>query len=103
EEWAAQTLPPGSTLGFDPEAFSASALHALEEKLAPAGIAVQPFAGLVDTVWLDRPPTSFAPVVEHPLRFAGESATDKLQRVRRAIAEHDATAMLVTGQDEVAW
>ena len=31
----------------------------------------------IDAIWTDRPPAPLAPVVPHPLRFAGKSAADK--------------------------
>lgn len=102
-DWLAESLPAGSTLGFDPEAVSAETLLGLRKSLAARSVEVRAAAGLVDEAWPDRPPTMPAAVVEHPLEFAGDSAVSKLERLRKKLTEMGATAMLVTGLDEVAW
>lgn len=101
--WLVETLPRGSAVGFDPESVSVEALHALEARLAPAGLGAKACPGLLDEVWTDRPADEPAPVVDHPLRHAGEPAAEKLGRVRARLADLGAEGMLVTALDEVAW
>lgn len=101
--WLGQVLPAGSLVGFDPEAVSVTALQRLQRDLAPRSIRPQAVQGLVDEVWVDRPRDVPSAVVDHPLEFAGESATDKLRRVRARLEDLGATSMLVTALDEVAW
>ncbi len=102
-EWLPEALSAGATLGFDPEAVSAQTLFDLTRALGPHAVAVEATPGLVDEVWPDRPSTAPAGVVEHPLEFAGESTTSKVQRLRRTLSSKEAAAMLITGLDEVAW
>ena len=44
-----------------------------------------------------------APVTLHDLRFAGESAADKLERIRAEIAKLRADALVVSDPHDVAW
>lgn len=101
--WLSASLPTGSVVGIDPESVSAQALRELDEHLAPSGISVKPCAGLIDDIWVDRPADAPAAIVDHPVEFAGEAASSKLQRLRHRLAELGATSMLVTALDEVAW
>jgi Xaa-Pro aminopeptidase len=101
--WLASALPSGGAVGFDPEAVTLATLRDLERRLEPACLRPTAVPGLVDAVWLDRPDDAPAPVVAHPLTFAGETAADKLRRLRARLDALGATAMLVTALDEVAW
>ena len=55
------------------------------------------------TIWTDRPAIPDAPVVIHPLEYAGEGVSSKLCRIRQALAELQADATLVTTLDDIAW
>lgn len=103
EAWLLDALPTGAIIGFDPEAVSAEQLDALQRRLAPAGIATKACQGLIDEVWADRPVDQPAPIVDHPLEYAGETVTSKLARLRHRLEESGAGSMLVTALDEVAW
>lgn len=62
---------------------------ALEKKLSSAGRALAPLltGNLVDAIWgAGRPGPPAAPLRVHPLEHAGESAADKVQRMRREMA-----------------
>ena len=54
-------------------------------------------------VWEDRPPIPQHPVVVHPMEYAGESAKDKIRRVRTTLKERFCDAILVTTLDDIAW
>ncbi len=58
---------------------------------------------LLATIWTDRPAIPDAPVVIHPLEYAGEDVSSKLCRIRQALAELQADATLVTTLDDIAW
>ena len=55
------------------------------------------------TIWTDQPAIPDAPVVIHPLEYAGEDVSSKLCRIRQALAELQADATLVTTLDDIAW
>ena len=57
----------------------------------------------LDTVWADRPGMPPGKVEVHDMRYAGESAHDKLSRLRRMLARRQADGMLVCALDDVAW
>lgn len=55
------------------------------------------------TIWTGRPAIPDAPVIIHPLEYAGEDVSSKLCRIRQALAELQADATLVTTLDDIAW
>ena len=54
-------------------------------------------------IWTQRPPIPQNPVVRQPLDFAGESAHEKLARIRRALRQQHADGMLMASLDDIAW
>lgn len=55
------------------------------------------------TVWNDRPSIPNDKIVLHPLEFAGEPTTSKINRIREYLQAHHADGLLVTALDEIAW
>ena len=54
-------------------------------------------------IWVDRPVIPDNEVVVHPLRYAGESVSSKLVRIRKALRKKHADGMLVSALDDIAW
>lgn len=54
-------------------------------------------------IWLDRPPLPTAQVEVQPAGFAGESAHEKLSRIRKALRSMHADGMVVAALDDIAW
>ena len=54
-------------------------------------------------IWTQRPPIPQNPVVRQPLDLAGETAHEKLARIRRALRQQHADGMLMASLDDIAW
>lgn len=54
-------------------------------------------------IWKDRPSIPENPVEIQPLEYAGEDATSKIQRIRKALRTYHADGMLVSALDDIAW
>lgn len=54
-------------------------------------------------IWQNRPSLPTAPVEIQPLAFTGESAAEKLARIRKALRHRHADGMLVAALDDIAW
>ena len=102
-QWLLQTLPPASKVGLDGWVNIGSEVSALAHELAAGGMSLcvdeDPFAAL----WTDRPDLPLRPVEVQPLEYAGEEMETKVARLRTALSEAGADAMVVTALDEVAW
>lgn len=83
---------------------SAATVEALVSELrAEGGITLRTNFDPMQRIWHDRPSIPDAPVSIHPMEYAGESAADKLTRIRRALRTVHADGMLVSALDDIAW
>ncbi|CAN5375842.1 aminopeptidase P family protein [soil metagenome] len=102
--WLAAHLKPGDRLGYDPWLMTPGEVRRLDEVCNAADATlVAVTANPVDAVWEDRPPPPLGAVRLQPVELAGESATDKLARLRGAIAGKKADAAVLAQADSIAW
>jgi Xaa-Pro aminopeptidase len=105
EEWLAQTLSKGQTVGIDPLVMPIATVRRIQARLDKVGVvlATAPHENLVDQVWgPDRPVSPPDAAFVHPLVFSGKSASDKIADVRAALRTEGASALLIAALDEVA-
>lgn len=92
-----------TTVGVNPEMWSVNDYRAMQQQLADEGIALQS-VDLIRLLWTDgRPAIPATPLYEYEERFAGESVSSKLTRIRAAIRQKKADAMVISALDEIAW
>jgi Xaa-Pro aminopeptidase len=106
EEWLAQTLSRGDTVGIDPLTLPIASVRRMQARLQRAGVILSatPHDNLIDTVWSsDRPPSPSDVAFVHPLEYSGKSLADKLTDARTALRSEGASALVVSALDEVAW
>jgi Xaa-Pro aminopeptidase len=103
--WLESRLGRGQKVGFDPRLHSPEALERLKAAAARAGAELLPVKdNPVDRAWgAERPPQPKAPVVPHPLDYAGESSASKRARVGQGLAEAGADAAVITSPASIAW
>ena len=102
-EFLLDRLPEGGVLGFDGRTVSAGEAQGLEEGLSEKRIRLAVSKDLVDEIWEGRPPLSENRVWVLGERYAGRSASDKLQSVRAAMRESGADLHVITALDDIAW
>lgn len=103
-EWLEQNLKSGARLGYDPWLHTGDSADRLRRACAAASaelVAVD--VNPIDTLWQDRPAPPAGRVVLHDIRFAGESAIDKLKNIRVELARLRAEALVVSDPQNVAW
>ncbi len=96
-------LAAGSTVGVDGMLLSYSQLTALKNALAAKNIALDCHFDVIDRIWLDRPALPSDAIYEHDIKYAGESAADKIAKIMKATIEAGANATLMSALDEIAW
>ncbi|CAN7426313.1 aminopeptidase P family protein [Phenylobacterium sp. LjRoot219] len=101
-ETAAQ---PGQQIGYDPRLHSPDALARLKAAAAKAGAELKPAPlNPLDAAWGEaRPAQPSAPVVPHPLEYAGEESAAKRKRVGEALTAQGAKAAVLTAPSSLAW
>lgn len=94
----------GAEVGLDGSVSSHALVEALTADLrAEGGITLRINFDPMERIWPDRPaiPTTRAEI--QPMEYAGEAATDKLRRIRRALREVHCDGMLMSALDDIAW
>ncbi len=104
ETWIAENLPKGGKLGFDPWLQTVDGYDRFARACQRAGGSFVPVeSNPVDTVWTGRPPAPLAPVLPHPVEFAGETSESKRGRIASTLAARNADVALITAPDSIAW
>lgn len=104
EAWIAANLPKGAKLGFDPWLQTIDGHERFARAAARAGasfVAVE--HNPIDAVWHDRPAPPLAPVLPHPVEFAGETSEQRRRRIADIVAAKGADVALLTAPDSIAW
>jgi Xaa-Pro aminopeptidase len=95
----------GQVIGYDPRLHSPDALDRLRNAAAKTGAELRPVTpNPLDTAWGHaRPPQPAAPVVPHPLQYAGEDSASKRHRLGEGLAARGAQAAVITAPSSIAW
>lgn len=105
-EWLGKELADVASpeVGLDGWVNSYAATSSLISDLRKAGgITMRTNLDPLAEIWKDRPSIPENPVEIQPLEYAGEDATSKIQRIRKALRTHHADGILVSALDDIAW
>ena len=102
-EWLQQVLEEDSVIAIDGRLYSAQDANQLERFCGENGFMLATEFYPADKIWTDRPARPSEPAFVHDVQYAGEEASDKIERLLKVLEDNDATAMLVTALDDIAW
>ena len=103
-EWIGQECGPGAEVSVDGMVNSANEVKELVVDLRKqGGITLRTNFDALSLIWRNRPPIPENPVELYPMAYAGESAHDKIARIRQALRKEHADGMLVSALDDIAW
>lgn len=102
-EYLVAELAQGSTAGIDGMLFAPAVVHALEAVLATKDIKVRTDIDAADTLWADRPALPDGKIFVHELKYTGESAAAKMDRIRKEAAAKGADSTFLAMLDDIAW
>ena len=103
EDFIADVLPEGGTLGFDGRVVAMGEGQALEAAAAKKNAKIDYSTDLIDKIWEDRPALSEEPAFALGIEYTGESTESKLKRIRKAMAEEGADIHIIAALDDVCW
>ena len=103
KEYLCDKMANNSTLGFDGRLISANEGKALQEALKDKNINIKYEYDLVDKVWEDRPLLSTEKAFLLDEKYAGETFSSKLIRLRNEMKIKSATTHIITTLDDIAW
>ncbi len=105
-EWLGRELADSDIkeVGIDGNVGSWNEVEALAADLRrEGGLTLRTNFDSLDVVWRDRPSIPLNAVDVHGLEFAGETAPDKIRRIRKNLRKKHADGMLVAALDSIAW
>ena len=103
-EWIGKECGPGAEVAIDGTCSSTSEVKELIADLRKqGGITLRTNFDPLTLIWKDRPAVPENPVEIYPLEYAGETAHDKIARIRQALREKHADGMLMAVLDDIAW
>ena len=103
-EYLTKTLQSGSKVGVDARLFSHSSFKKLNSALSSNGIELVPLMeNLVDLVWPDKPPRPCQSIEPLDAKFCGLTWQEKIQQIRSAMQQKEASILLLSALDETAW
>lgn len=103
--WLAANLPPKSVVGADANLISYTEWARLHTSLTAAGHCLIPLSeNLVDKVWADEQPAPTAnTILPQSLKYSGLSVGSKVNFCRQVMRENNATVLVITALDEIAY
>ncbi|USD34575.1 MULTISPECIES: aminopeptidase P family protein [Vibrio] len=102
-QYLADSLEQNSRVGVDGRSISQQFYLELKAAFKAKSIQLVLDQDLISPIWADRPARPNAPLFNHPLEFAGQTASEKITRIRRVLKQKAADALLVSTLDDVMW
>ena len=90
-------------VAVNPEMYSVNGYRGLQSELQEGGLELVSI-DLISPLWTEnRPAIPTSLLYEYDEKFAGESVSSKLQRVRQVLQEKHCQALVISALDEIAW
>ena len=103
-KWLSENLHKGAKIGFDPWLHTLNSIETLQKACHKAGAELVPCEeNSLDAAWHDQPTPPLAPVIPHPLEYAGEESSKKRERIGQTLAKDNIDAAVITLPDSIAW
>lgn len=102
-EWLQEVLEEDAVLAVDGRLFSLNKANEFEEFCGRCGFRFAPDFAPANKIWTDRPARPMAKAFVHEEKYAGESASSKIQRVMAEVEKSGADAIFIPALDEIAW
>lgn len=102
-EWLAEEMNDDEILAVDGRLFSLNKANQLEEFCGANGLRFATDFAPADTIWESRPARPMSKAFVHDIKYAGESAESKIERVLEQVENMGADAIFMPALDEIAW
>lgn len=102
-EWLAQQLSDDDILAVDGRLFTLNKANQLEEFCGVNGFRFATDFAPADSIWENRPARPMSQAFVHEVKYAGEKAEDKIERVLEQVETIGADAVFLPMLDEIAW
>ncbi len=104
EDWFLSHLKSGDRVGYDPALHTRASLKVMAKAFTVCGIElVAVEKNPIDEIWKDRPEGSKALAFAQPLKFSGETSSQKRSRLAAQLKVDNIKAAVITSLDSLAW
>lgn len=102
-EYLNEKIPQEGCIGFDGRVVSARNAEKFKEAADAHNARLEAAEDLVGLIWKDRPerPKTRAWVLDE--KYAGESVTDKLMKIRKEMEQQDVNVHVISSLTDIAW
>ena len=101
-DWLAEELKNSEKVGINTQMFSYNTFNRLKNELEKKGI-LMISVDLIGKIWKNRPALPSQPFYICDIRFAGETASNKLASLREQMKKNQADTFVISALDEIAW
>lgn len=101
-EFLKNKMQSGQTLGIDGSVISIAEYKSYKSTLAQNNVEIKSVPCAAEC-WQNRPSMPATQVYTHDIKYTGDSAAQKLDKLRKSLAEKDATSIVICGLPSVAW
>ena len=102
-QWLVEVLESGTKVGIDGFCMSVSDVRNLKNALSPKNITIQEQIDLLGEMWFDRPALPVEKIIRLDTKYVGESAGERIGKIREFIRDNHGDAILFSCLDEIAW
>lgn len=102
-QWLGANVPAGQYVGIDGMLFSHAAVNALAQSLAVHNVELLTDFDPVDDIWAERPALPQDKIFIHDIKYAGQSAAEKIGTIVDSLKARNLDAILISALDEIAW
>lgn len=100
--WLVSELKASEKVAVNSQMFSVNSYAAMKSELQSNGIQLVAL-DLIDKTWLDRPTLPLNKLFIFDVKYAGKSASEKIQSLRSELKKVRANAFIISAIDDIAW
>lgn len=98
-----EAMDKGTRIGVSSSSVSISSFLDLSRKLGKKGIELAALPDLVDRIWEGRPAVPSSSLEAMPVEYAGLTASEKLAKIRKKLADNGLKWTFIASIDDIAW
>ncbi len=101
--WLLEELPERSRVGIDAQIFTQAEAECLRGMFAKKSLELVASPDPMEELWKDRPTIPMGKTEIYDSKYTGETASERLVRLRAELAKLGADSIFVSPLDEIAW
>lgn len=102
-EWIKDNLKEGDSLGFNGKIFPQADVKKIEKAIGEKNVEIIDEYDLVGEIWADRPEVPNSKAFVHDVKYAGKTAKEKIEEVRKEMKKKGVKYFILGSLDDIAW